>query len=265
MNDIDSCHLNQSANPEKKWKWKTLLFCHVLVTVMLTTLFLPSTKGFWEVIDVAFFKFVNGSLEGRPNWQVFWALANHKLADWVEDLCVLIFFFIYVKQAVRSLRPRKIAELLFCVLYIGAIIYFVNRMLFRENLSIPRLSPTLVVDSSVRLSEHIPWLHIKDDSSKSFPGDHGTTALLFAASFTYLAGWRLGILASLYAAFLCMPRLITGAHWFSDVIVGSGSITLLFLGWAFCTPLFQTCVNGLERFFKACMNIKKRWGALPEA
>lgn len=240
---------------ERKWKLKMLLLCHVLVAILLTTLFLPATKGFWEVIDVAFFKLVNGSLEGRPNWQIFWALANHKLADWVEDLCVLIFFVIYVRQAHKALRPRRIAELLFCVLYIGAIIYFVNRMLFRENLSIPRLSPTLVVDSSVRLSEHISWLHIKDDSSKSFPGDHGTTALLFAASFSYLAGWRLGILASLYAAFLCMPRLITGAHWFSDVIVGSGSITILFLGWAFCTPLFQTCVNKMERFFKTCKSL----------
>ncbi len=254
--DMMQTPLNTSLiNPEKHWKCKTLLFCHVLVAVLLTTLFLPSTKGFWEVIDIAFFKCVNGSLEGRPNWQIFWALANHKLADWVEDLCVLFFFVIYVKQAAKLMRPRKIAELLFCVLYIAAIIYFVNRMLFRENLDIPRLSPTLVVDSSVRLSDHISWLRIKDDSSKSFPGDHGTTALLFAASFSYLAGWRLGILASLYAAFLCMPRLITGAHWFSDVIVGSGSITLLFLSWAFCTPLFQKSVGLLERFLKLCSRL----------
>ena len=255
MQPIDSSLTSRPLSLERTWKWKTLLFCHALAAIFLITLFLPSTKGFWEVIDVAFFKWVNGSLDGRPNWQLFWALANHKLADWVEDLCVLFFFAAYVKQACRSMRPRKIAELLFCILYIGAIIYFVNRMLFRENLSIPRLSPTLVVDSSVRLSEHISWLHIKDDSSKSFPGDHGTTALLFAASFSYLAGWRLGILASLYAAFLCMPRLITGAHWFSDVLVGSGSITLLFLSWAFCTPLFQTCVDKMEQFFKACCRL----------
>lgn len=264
MKQSPDCTNNSSCSFEMKWKWKTLLFCHALVAILMITLFLPSTKGFWEVIDIAFFKFVNGSLEGRPNWQLFWALANHKLADWVEDLCVIIFFVIYVKQATRSLRARKIAELLFCILYIAAIIYFVNRLFFRENFNIPRLSPTLVVDSSIRLSDHISWLHIKDDSSKSFPGDHGTTALLFAASFSYLAGWRLGILATLYGAFLCMPRLITGAHWFSDVIVGSGSITLLFLSWAFCTPLFQRTVNQIERFFKACINLKRNYGALPE-
>ena len=155
----------------------------------------------------------------------------------------------YVRGVHKSLRLRKVSEIIFCVVYIAAIIYFVNRLLFRENLSIPSLGPTLVVDDSVRLSQEIPWMKIKDDSSKSFPGDHGTTALLFAASFSYLAGWRMGILATLYAAFLRMPCLITGAHWLSDVLVGSGTITIIFLSWAFCTPLFARFTNGCERFF----------------
>jgi membrane-associated phospholipid phosphatase len=232
----------------KTWKFKTLLLCHVIGAILFVSLFWPFTQAYWESIDIAFFKLVNSTLKDRPCWQLFWAFANHKLADWIEDLCVLCFFIAYVRQAHRNLRTRKVAELLFCVLYIGAIIYFINRMLFRENLHIPRLSPTLVLEDSVRLSEEIPWMSIKDDSSKSFPGDHGTTALLFAASFSYLAGWRLGLFASLYAAFLCMPRLITGAHWLSDVIVGSGTITIIFLSWAFCTPLFAKFTSRCVRF-----------------
>ncbi|MBS0619936.1 MAG: phosphatase PAP2 family protein [Verrucomicrobia bacterium] len=235
---------------QRTWNLRVLLLCHILAAILLTTLFWPVTHGFWEMIDVAFFKWVNGSLANRPNWQLFWALANHKYADWLEDIVILCFFITYVRSATKGLQRRRIAELLFCVLYIAAIIFFVNRVLFRENLSIPRLSPTLVVEDSVRLSREIPWFSIKDDSSKSFPGDHGTTAILFAASFSCLAGWRLGILASLYAAFLCMPRLITGAHWFSDVVVGSGSIALLFLSWAFCSPLFTRCTDFFTRLFR---------------
>ncbi len=235
--------------PNSAWKWKMLLLYHMIAALLFASLFWPITQVYWETVDVAFFKMLNGSLRDRPLWQLFWALANHKLADWIEDICVLCFFVAYVRQAQRSLRARRVSELLFCVLYIAAIIYFINRLLFRENLSIPRLSPTLVVDDSVHLSEEITWMSIKDDSSKSFPGDHGTTALLFAASFSYLAGWRLGILASLYAAFLCLPRLITGAHWLSDVLVGSGTITIVFLSWAFCTPLFCRFTQGCERCF----------------
>lgn len=243
---------------QKQWKIKLLIFFNILIFIMLWTLFAPYTKGFWNTIDIAFFKFMNGTLKERPYWQIFWALANHKIADWIEDLCVFFFFSMYILKAREGLRLRRVAELLFSVLYIAVIIYFVNKTLFREYLEITRLSPTLTVENSVRLSHEIPWLSIKDDSAKSFPGDHGTTALLFAASFGYFAGFRLGIFASLYAVFLCLPRLITGAHWLSDVIVGSGSIALLFLGWAFCTPFGEKCITFLERLLKAFGRLKPR-------
>lgn len=229
------------------WKIKQLLYLHATILVLIFTLFSSHTRIFWETVDIAFFRAINSTLREHPYWQLFWAFANHKIADWVEDLCVLVFFAVYVLQAPYGKRIRRIAELLFSVIYIALIIYCVNKTLFREHLEIPRLSPSLVVENSVHLSNEIPWLTIKDDSSKSFPGDHGTTALLFAASFSYFAGRRLGVYACSYAAFLCLPRLITGAHWLSDVLVGSGSITLFFLGWAFCTPVGQWCITSLER------------------
>jgi Kdo2-lipid A phosphotransferase len=230
-----------------RWQLKPLLFCHALAFFLVWSLFTPPAMKVWQWIDIAFFKAINSTLRDHPTWQLFWAFANHKLADWVEDFCVLIFFIVYVAKAVRGLKMRRVCELLFCILYIGMIIYCVNKTLFREYLEIPRLSPTLTVENSVRLSDEIEWLSIKDDSVKSFPGDHGTTALLFAASFSYFAGRRLGLAASLYAVFLCLPRLITGAHWLSDVVVGSGSITLIFLSWSFCTPLGECCISGLQR------------------
>jgi membrane-associated phospholipid phosphatase len=239
------------------WKLKILLLWHLIGALLLASLFWPVTKVYWEMLDVAFFKWINSTLRDRPLWQLFWACANHKLADWLEDLFILGFFIAYVRQAHQSLRKRKIAEVLFCVIYIGAAIFFINRLVFRENLEIPRLSPTLVVDDSVRLSKEIPWMKIKDSCSTSFPGDHGTTALLFAAVYTYLAGWRLGVLACLYAAFLCLPRLITGAHWLSDVVVGSGTITIVVLSWAFCSPLFTKFTDGCERFFIYVGRLKK--------
>jgi membrane-associated phospholipid phosphatase len=233
-----------------RWKVKQLLFFHALVLIMVWSLFTPYVKIFWDVLDVTFFKAINGTLRESPSWQLFWACANHKIADWIEDICVLCFFIAYILKAAKKTRLRRVAELVFMVLYIAMIIYFVNKTLFREYLEIPRLSPTLTVENSVHLSEEISWMSIKDDSSKSFPGDHGTTALLFAASFTYFAGRRLGFFACLYAVFLCMPRLITGAHWLSDVIVGSGSITLFFLSCAFCTPFSQWCITGIEHLFR---------------
>lgn len=247
----------QNATIRSEWKWKLLLLWHVVGALLVGSLFWPVTKVYWEMIDVAFFKMINSTLRDRPTWQLFWACANHKFADWVEDVCILAFFIAYVKQAHRSLRLRKVAEVLFCALFIGTVICLVNQIMFRENLKITRLSPSNIVDNCVRLSKEIPWMRVKDVSSKSFPGDHGTTALLFGASFSLLAGWRLGVLASLYAAFLCMPRMITGAHWFSDVVVGSGTITIITLSWAFCSPLFIRFTSGCERLFRRIADKKK--------
>ncbi len=242
-----------------KWKLKILLLCHLLAALLIGSLLWPVTKVYWEYLDVFFFKLLNGSLRDRPYWQIFWALANHRLADWVEDICIIGFFTAYIRRLPKPLRSTGVWQMLFSALCIAAIIYFVNRILFREHFVVYRESPTLVVDSSVHLSKELPWLKIKDDSSKSFPGDHGTTALLFASTFTYFAGWRLGFLACLYAAFLCLPRLITGAHWLSDVLVGSGSIALLCLGWLLCSPLPDWCVRHFERIYRNAVAFKKKW------
>ena len=242
--------------PTRRWNIKALLLCHIIVALMVSTWLWPVTRPAWEALDVWFFKLLNGTLRGHPTWQAFWALANHKLADWVEDFFVLGFFIAYVRKSPQKLR--SVASLLFIILYIAAIIYYVNCILFRETLRIEHPSPTLVVDNCVRLSHEIDWLKIKDSSSRSFPAYHGTTAVLFAASYTILAGRRLGFYASLYATFLCLPRLIAGSHWLSDIIVGSGSLTLLFLSWAFCTPFSQKCIDLFERSFQWCrLNSKK--------
>jgi membrane-associated phospholipid phosphatase len=244
--------------PEKNWKLKTLLFSHIIVALLMGSLLWPLTRVYWEMLDIAFFKAINGSLSGHHNWQVFWAMANHKLADWVEDLCILGFWFVYIRSKQKSLRLRGVAELLFCILYVAAILFFINKMVFREHLQIPRNSPTLVVESSVRLSDEVTWMKVKDVSVSSFPGDHGTTALLFAATLSYFASWRMGLLASAYAAFLCLPRLITGAHWLSDIIVGSGSIAILLLSWVFCTPLHKWIITALESLLQAFWSKTKR-------
>lgn len=232
------------------WKLRQLLFWHVIAALLFSSLFWPVTREYWQTLDVAFFKAINSTLKDRPAWQLFWACANHKLADWIEDIFILAFFIAYIRKAQAGMRSRRVIEFIFCILYTAAIIYFVNKTLFREHLHIPNLSPTLVVDDSVRLSQEIPWMAIKDDSSYSFPGDHGTTAILFASAFTYLAGWRVGLLAGLYAAFLCIPRLITGAHWLTDVLIGSGTIAMVCLSWAFCTPLFTWFTDGSVRLLQ---------------
>lgn len=229
------------------WRRSPLFLGNLIALCLMVSLFWPLTGRYWQTLDMAFFRWCNGLLVGRPMLQLFWALANHKLADWVVDLIVLLFFVAHVKRGAPE-KKQRIAEVLFCIGYIACIVYFINLLLFRENLSIPRVSPTYTVKECVRLSQQVPWLLVKDSSPKSFPGDHGTTALLFAAFYATFAKRTLGLLACFYAIFLCLPRLITGAHWLSDILVGSGSIALFFYSWAFFTPLAGKTISLIMRW-----------------
>ncbi len=232
---------------EKKWNWKGLLICHLLIAFLLTTFFIPFTRAYWEAIDLSFFRLINETLRDNRPMQVFWALANHKKADWIEDICIFLFFFSWIRTFPLEERSKKSAQFLFCVLYAAFTILIVNHLVFRNFIEVLRASPTIALENTVRLSKKIPWLSIKDSSPKCFPADHGTTAVLFAACYAYYARGKRAFYGILYSVFLCMPRLITGAHWLSDVIVGSGSIALLFLSWAFCTPLHRYWTERLQK------------------
>ena len=243
---------------QKKWNLNILLILHIIAAILVTTLFSSVTSGFWQWIDISFFKMINNTLEGNRLWQTFWAMANHRNADWVEDVCIFLFFAAHIRSVQKGFKTRKIAEIIFFVLYTALVIFFINHLLFKQTLSVTRDSPSKVIDSYSRISDSLTWISVKESSSKSFPGDHGTTALFFAVGFSYLANRRLGILACIYAAFLCMPRMIAGAHWLTDVIIGSGSIVMLFLGWAFCTPLFSSSVDKIEGFLLWAKSLLKK-------
>ncbi len=228
-------------------KWKPLLLCHLAIAVLLSSFLWPPTRIIWQSFDTAIFKFLNHTLEGHPWVQVFWAFVNHKKADLVEDAIFLLFFILAIKAAPKEKRLRRAAEFIFCIALAGSLIYYVNRTFLREHVLIPRESPSLVVTPCVRLSDEVPWLLVKDETIASFPGDHATTLLLFSVLYTFFAGRKLGAYACLYAIFRTLPRLIVGAHWFSDIFVGSGCLVLFFLSWTLCTPFHTWIVDRIEK------------------
>ncbi len=67
------------------WNIKKLLVCHLLIALLAGTWCLPQTRPLWDALDVFLFRALNNTLPGHPHWQCFWALANHRYADWVED------------------------------------------------------------------------------------------------------------------------------------------------------------------------------------
>ncbi|MNH35461.1 Inner membrane protein YeiU [compost metagenome] len=43
-----------------------------------------------------------------------------------------------------------------------------------------------------------------------------------------------------------LPRVMIGAHWFTDIAVGSLSVVLVGASWCLMTPLSDKLINGLN-------------------
>ncbi|MCI0381539.1 MAG: phosphatase PAP2 family protein [Chlamydiae bacterium] len=242
--------MNLVTNEENRWQWKKLLFCQVISLLLISSLFIPLINSAWQQIDLYIFQKTNQSFQGNKIWKNFWALLNHRSIDFIEDLLMITFYIFAIFSTPKELRFKRFCQLIFCVLFITFTIICINRLFFLDYLRMRRDSPTLVFDNSIRLSDEITWIKIKDHSAKSFPGDHATMILLFGLTLARFSSFPINFFAILYAIFRCLPRLMVGAHWFSDIIVGSGAIILFSFGWAFYSPFQYKMTYWIERLIQ---------------
>jgi membrane-associated phospholipid phosphatase len=110
-----------------------------------------------------------------------------------------------------------------------------------------RSSPTLVTPDAVRLSELVTWIKVKDRGSTTFPGDHALVIFSTVGFFWICAGRYLGVIATTLLIPFTLPRLIGGAHWISDILVGALSMALLLLSLSYATPFAARLANAIDR------------------
>jgi membrane-associated phospholipid phosphatase len=167
----------------------------------------------------------------HPVQRIFWALANIKITDLFGAFFLFGCFVSYILEATGEERRKRSAQLLYILLWFEITILLSKEVLITpliDALSLWRQGPTLVFpDTSYFLSNLISWHKIKDFSHSCFPGDHAIIVYQWCAFFYYFAGKRWGIPTALFSTLFLVPRVISGAHWVSDLLVGSLSIVTL--------------------------------------
>lgn len=88
----------------------------------------------------------------------------------------------------------------------------------------------------------------KEYSSDSFPGDHGMLLMIFAAFMLHFFDRKGFLQGVLIVLLFSTPRILIGAHWFTDVAVGSLSIVLVSLGLWLPGGGCDALVKRLERY-----------------
>ena len=98
------------------------------------------------------------------------------------------------------------------------------------------------------LSSLVPEIEAKDASKWCFPGDHGFVLISLALYVSYLGARDTAKWTWLACFIFILPRLIAGAHWPSDVIVGSGTMALAAMAFLMGTPLHDSILRWAERY-----------------
>lgn len=230
-----------------RWRPGWLLGGHLFALMLLLSYALPSGHQLWQAAGADLFYWLNGSLAGNGGWTWFWAWMNSRELDAASALLMLAFLVFPLALERRQLQAATCGFLTLMLLMLPA------RELLSEATEAWGLSgnsPSLELQPAHLFAELRPEIPAKDRSTSSFPGDHATVTLIWCGFLLYNSRrWLSGALISGIALLLILPRLIGGAHWLSDVVVGGGVMASLTLSWAFASPLAQWINSGLLRGF----------------
>ncbi|WP_036772546.1 phosphatase PAP2 family protein [Photorhabdus australis] len=213
---------------------------NLLGVTLFLSWYLPEHHGFWLEIDSAIFYFFNERLIPDSKFTEFVAFVNIRVFDVISLSCMgLLYYSAFRKQNYHGKRRLFIIGL---VMLISAVT--LNQI--GHQIPVTRPSPTLTFDNVNRISE-MTKLMTKDASGNSFPGDHGLMLLIFSCFILRYISGKMFSIALLIVVIFALPRIMAGAHWFTDIAVGSLSLVLIGTSWLLLTPLSDIMVNWLDK------------------
>ncbi len=168
------------------------------------------------------------------------AITNNRAFDVISLLAMgLLYLYFYLKQDAAGRRRLVITGV---VMLLTAVV--LNQL--GHLLPVKHPSPTLTFDNIHRVSE-LTGIPTKDASSDSFPGDHGMMLIIFSCFMLRYFGRGAFAVALLITLVFSLPRVMIGAHWFTDIAVGSLSVVLVGASWVLMTPCSDWIVERLNR------------------
>lgn len=220
---------------------KYLVLFNALGVLILLSWAWP-TLSLWTTLDDDIFWFFNQYIStDHGYWVRILAVLNTRAFDAFSFAVMALLFGLAM---MRDPHPRRLSRWLgigvTMLLIAGVIALFTLRAI-----SYGHPSPTRFFQFASHLTD-IVSIPTKDSAGNSFPGDHGLMLMIFAAFMLRFAEARLAWLSVLFVVLLSAPRIMVGAHWFSDIYMGSLSMALIVLPWLLCTPAAARCATWIS-------------------
>lgn len=212
--------------------------------VLFGSWYATAFQGFWFEIDKTIFYFFNRLLPAHKSFLYLVAFVNLRLFDLVPFAIMLLIYYGYYRRA--NVEGKR---WLFCI-GVAMLASAVIMKQFDRMLPIDRVSASVYFDGlyhNVNFVSLLSGWPAKDSSGASFPGDHGMMLLIFAAYMRKYIGRSAFCKALAVFLIFSLPRIMSGAHWFTDIAVGSVSFALVILSWLLLTPAADIFIDWLEK------------------
>jgi len=217
-----------------------IILLNLLGIALFLSWFLPANHGEWFTLDSTIFFFFNRHLASDPAFLHLVAITNNRAFDVISLLAMgLLYLCFYLKRDAAGRRRLLVTGV---VMLLTAVV--LNQL--GHLLPVKHPSPTLSFDNINRVSE-LTGIPTKDASSDSFPGDHGMMLMIFSCFMLRYFNRRAFAVALLITLAFSLPRVMIGAHWFTDIAVGSLSVVLVGASWCLMTPFSDRLIDGLNR------------------
>lgn len=218
----------------------SILLLNLLGVVLFLSWFLPAHHGAWFSIDKGIFLWFNQHMASSHAFAMLLAITNYRGFDAVSLLAMGLLYWSFWRRETPEGRRRLLA-IGICMLLTAVVLNQLGHLL-----PVKHSSPTLFFDQAYRVSE-LTGIPAKDASKDSFPGDHGMMLIIFACFMLRYFGKGAFAVSLMIVVLFSLPRIMAGAHWFTDVAVGSLSVVLVGLSWWLITPASDGLVNWLWR------------------
>ncbi len=218
----------------------TILVLNVLGLALFFSWYLPANHGFWFPIDKGLFYWFNDRLVTSKPLLWLLAITNFRAFDGISLLAMGALYLHFWRRETPPGRRRLLAigiAMLICAVVLNQLGHLIP---------VSHPSPTKFFPEVNHVSQ-LTGIPAKDASTDSFPGDHGMMLMVFACFMLRYFTRRAFLLAVAIVLIFASPRIMIGAHWFTDVVVGSLSIVLVGMSWCLMTPLSDAIVNALYR------------------
>ncbi|MFP9442768.1 phosphatase PAP2 family protein [Pectobacterium brasiliense] len=221
-------------------RFSSILVLNVLGISLFLSWYLPENHGFWLTLDSHIFFYFNRLLVDSPTFLHLVAITNNRAFDGCALVAMgLLYLSFYLKAT--STERRRLLILGFIMLLTAVVLNQAGHLL-----PVQHASPTIYFSDVNRVSD-LTGIPTKDASSDSFPGDHGMMLMIFAAfMLRYFTRAAFAIGLAIMVIF-SLPRIMIGAHWFTDIAVGSLSVVLVGLSWWLLTPASDAAIALLNR------------------